>query len=327
MIRIAINGFGRIGRQVLQAGIKDKKIKFVAVNDLTSTENLAYLLKYDSVYGKFPYKISNTKNTITVDGQKINIYSERDPEKLPWKQERIDIVVESSGVFRTKEGASKHIKAGAKKVLISAPSKDCDYTIVCGINDKEYNKKYKIISNASCTTNCVAHLVKILDDAFRIKKGYMVTTHSYTADQKLIDAPHSKDLRRGRAAAQNIIPTSTGAAKTVCDVIPKLKGKIDGVAWRVPTICGSIVMLTAEVGKKTDAAEVNKIFKKACSKSKVVEYNEDPIVSHDIIQNPHSCIFDSLQTNVMKGNLVSVTGWYDNEWGFSCRMIDVLKLL
>lgn len=326
MVRVAINGFGRIGRQILEAGINDRKIDFVAINDLTDTKTLAHLLKYDSVYGMSSLKIKAAKH-LEINGKKIPVYSEKDPSQLPWKDLKVDVVVESTGHFTKREGARLHLAAGAKKVLISAPAKDPDETIVIGVNDKK-RKDSVIISNASCTTNAIGQLVRIVHDTFKIKHAHMITVHSYTASQNLVDGPH-KDLRRARAAAMNIIPTTTGAARSIADVIPALKGKLDGFAIRVPTPCGSLVTLDAEVGKKTTIEKVNDAFKDASSKShkNVIQYCDEPIVSTDIIKNPHSCIFDALSTNVIDGTLVSVSGWYDNEWGFSCRMVDMLRIL
>ena len=328
-IRVAINGFGRIGRQVFQAGCKDPRIEWIAVNDLTDTKTLAHLLKYDSVYGLFPGKVDFTKDSLIIDGKSIKVFTEKEPEKLPWKKLNIDVVVESTGFFTDREGASKHLAAGAKKVLISAPAKNPDFTIVKGVNETFYNKlKHNIISNASCTTNALAPIVKVLNDTFKIKHGFMITAHSYTADQKLVDSPH-KDLRRARSAAVSIIPTSTGAAKTVAEVIPALKGKMDGFALRVPVVCGSYVSFVCEVEKRTDIQKINSLFKKISSTNLkgILEYTEEPLVSRDILKNQHSCIFDSLTTNVQEGTLISASGWYDNEWGYSCRIIDVLKML
>lgn len=328
-IRVAINGFGRIGRQVFQAGFKDSDIEWVAVNDLTDTKTLAHLLKYDSVYGIFPGNVSSTEDSLIVDGRKIKVFTEKYPENLPWKKIGVDVVVESTGFFTDREGAQKHLLAGAKKVLISAPAKNPDITIVKGVNDNLYNKtKHSIVSNASCTTNCLAPIVKAINDSFRIKHGFMVTAHSYTADQRLIDSPH-KDLRRARSAGVSIIPTTTGAAKTVSEVIPELKGKLDGFALRVPVVCGSYVTLVCEVLKKTSTEKVNSVFKNASSGrlKGIIEYTEEPLVSRDILKNSHSCIFDSLTTNVVDGFLVSASGWYDNEWGYSCRMVDAIKIL
>ncbi len=329
VIRVAINGFGRIGRQLFQAGLNDSKIEFVAVNDLTDTKTLAHLLKYDSVHGKAKEKIKAKKDALVIDGKEIKVFSEKDPEKLPWKDLKIDVVVESTGFFRDREGANKHIKAGARKVLISAPAKNPDFTVVLGVNHNKYNnKKHDIISNASCTTNCLAPIVKVLHEKFKIKSGFMTTIHAYTADQKLVDAPH-KDLRRARAAAVNVVPTTTGAAKAVTEVMPVLKGKLDGMAIRVPVPDGSITDFVCEVGKKVTPEQINKVFKEAAKKSMkgIIEYSEDPLVSSDIVHNPYSAIFDALNTRVIDGNLVKVLTWYDNEWGYSNRMIDVIKLI
>jgi len=329
MVRVAINGFGRIGRQVLQAGINDLSIEWVAVNDLTDTKTLAHLLKYDSVHGISPYPVECDEKNLIVNGKVIKVLAEKDPSKLPWKELKIDVVVECTGFFTDREGAKLHLKAGAKKVVISAPAKEVDITIVKGVNEHLYDKsKHHIISNASCTTNCLAPIVKVLHDNFVVKRGFMVTAHAYTADQRLVDAPH-KDLRRARSAAVSIIPTTTGAAKTVGEVIPALKGKLDGFAWRVPVPDGSIVQFTAEVQKPADVQKINWLFKQVAEyhMKGILQYTEDPLVSRDIIHNPHSCIFDAPSTNVIDGTLVSVSGWYDNEWGYACRMVDVVKLL
>lgn len=328
-IRVAINGFGRIGRQVLQAGYKDKNIEFVAVNDLTDTKTLAHLLKYDSVYGIFPGRIEAKDNSLIIEGKEVKVLTEKEPEKLPWKKLNIDVVVESTGFFTDREGAQKHLKAGARKVLISSPGKNSDFTIVKGVNEHLYNKKkHHIISNASCTTNCLAPIVKVLNDNFKVKRGFMVTAHAYTADQRLVDAPH-KDLRRARSAAVSIIPTTTGAAKTVAEVIPELKNKLDGFAWRVPVPCGSIAEFTCELEKETNVEKINWLFNEVSKYhlKGILQYTEDPIVSHDILRNSHSCIFDALSTKLIDKTFVSVTGWYDNEWGYSCRIIDVIKIL
>ena len=329
MVRVAINGFGRIGRQILQAGINDPAIEWVAINDLTDTKTLAYLLKYDSVHGKSPYPVEYDDKNLIVNKKVIKVLAEKDPAKLPWKDLKIDVVVESTGLFTDREGASLHLKAGAKKVLISAPAKNPDITIVKGVNENEYDKKkHNIISNASCTTNGLAPMIKVLNDNFTVKRGFMVTAHAYTADQRLVDAPH-KDLRRARSAAVSIIPTTTGAAKAVAEVIPSLKGKLDGIAWRVPVPDGSIVQFVAEVEKATDIQKVNWLFKQVAEfhLKGIIEYSEEPLVSRDIIHNSNSCIFDAPSTNVIDGTLVAVSAWYDNEWGYSCRMVDVLKLL
>ena len=328
MIDVAINGFGRIGRLVLRAGIKDKNINWVAVNDVTDAKTLAHLFKYDSVHGKYEGKVEATDDSLIIDGKKIKVLSILEPLKLPWKEMKIDVAVESTGRFIDREGAELHLKAGAKKVLISAPAKNPDITIVMGVNEKMYDKKkHNIVSNASCTTNCLAPVVKILHDNFKIKRGFMTTIHAYTADQRLVDAPH-KDLRRARHAAVSIIPTTTGAAKAVEEVIPEIKGKIDGVAFRVPVASGSITDFVCELEKNTTKEEINKVFKNAAKNIKgVLEYTEEPLVSVDVITNPNSSIFDSELTNVIDGNFVKVVAWYDNEWGFSERMIDVIKLI
>jgi glyceraldehyde 3-phosphate dehydrogenase len=328
-IRVAINGFGRIGRQVFQAGCNDPAIEFVAVNDLTDTKTLAHLLKYDSVHGRSKEKVEAKPDGLVVDGKFIKVLAEKDPEKLPWADLKIDVVVESTGFFTEREGASKHIKAGAKKVLISAPAKGQDITIVKGVNENLYDKnKHHIISNASCTTNCLAPIVKVLNDNFGIDRGFMTTVHAYTADQRLVDAPH-KDLRRARHAAVSTIPTTTGAAVAVAEVIPELKGKLDGLSLRVPVPDGSITDFVCVLKKPTTKEDINRLFKSVAEKELkgVIEYTEDPIVSVDIIHNPNSCIFDSALTNVIGGTLVKVIAWYDNEWGYSNRMIDVIKLL
>jgi glyceraldehyde 3-phosphate dehydrogenase len=329
-IRLGINGFGRIGRLVFRSIIERNSTEFeiVGINDLTSAHTLAHLLKYDSVHLKFPGTISNDDSSITVNGKRIPVFSERNPENLPWGELKTDVVVESTGIFRTREKAAMHLTAGAKKVVISAPaSGKVDATVVLGVNDSVLTGKEEVISNASCTTNCLAPMVHVLDQAFGVKKGMMTTVHSYTSDQSLQDAPHS-DLRRARAAAVSIIPTSTGAAKAVGLVLPHLDGKLDGFAVRVPTPDGSLTDLTVEVGKETTAEEVNALFKKAADGylKGILEYSDEPLVSIDIIHNPHSCVFDSDSTMVM-GNLVKIVGWYDNEWGYSNRTVDMVKRL
>ncbi len=328
MVNIAINGFGRIGRLVLKAAINDKKINICAINDLTDPKTLALLLEFDSVHGKFPGTVEAGKNSIVVNGKKIRIFAEKDPKKLPWKNLGIGVVAECTGFFRTKELASKHLKAGSKKVLLSAPAKgDGDVkTIVKGVNEHAY-KGEDIVSNASCTTNCFAPMAKVLNDNFKIIDGVMTTVHAYTSDQRIHDAPH-KDLRRGRAAALNIVPTSTGAAKAIAEVIPELKGKCIGSAIRVPTPDGSLCHFVAEVEKKVSAEDVNILF---CNVAQhhlkgILEYSEKPLVSTNIIGNPHSCIFDS-QLTACVGNNVIVVGWYDNEWGYSNRMVDLVRLI
>lgn len=329
VVRVAINGFGRIGRQVFQAGMGEPDIEWVAVNDITDPRTLAYLLKYDSVQGRSKASIGATSDSLIVNGKVIKVLALKDPAQLPWEELGIDVVVESTGLFTARENAAKHLQAGAKKVLISAPAKNPDITLVKGVNEHEYDKKvHHIISNASCTTNCIAPMIKVLHDNFGVVRGYMTTVHAYTADQRLVDAPH-KDLRRGRSAAINTVITTTGAAAMVGEVIPELKGKLDGIAIRVPVPDGSVANVVAEVRKPTTVEHLNWLFKQVSQYhlKGVIEYTEDPIVSSDIIHNPASCIFDGLSTQVIDGTLVIVTGWYDNEWGYSCRMIDVLKLL
>ncbi|MBI2128834.1 type I glyceraldehyde-3-phosphate dehydrogenase [Candidatus Woesearchaeota archaeon] len=328
MVRVAINGFGRIGRLVFRAGYKDKNIEFVAVNDLGDAKTMAHLLKYDSIHRLFPGKVEVKDNNLVVDGKEIKFLSEKDPEKMPWKDLKVDVVVESTGIFTTREGASKHIKAGAKKVLISAPVKGEEkvQTIVRGVNDNKCGGN-DLISNASCTTNSLIPVVSVLQAKFGIEAGLMTTIHSYTNDQRILDLPHS-DLRRARAAALNIIPTSTGAAKASSEVIPELKGKMDGYAVRVPTPDGSLTDLTVLLKKETTAEELNKVMKEASETylKGVLQYTEEPIVSTDIIGNPHSSIFDASLTKVI-GRLAKVCAWYDNEWGFSLRMIETIKLM
>ncbi|NQV73458.1 type I glyceraldehyde-3-phosphate dehydrogenase [bacterium] len=329
-IKLGINGFGRIGRLVFRSIVERNTTDFeiVGINDLTSAHTLAHLLKYDSVHLRFPGTISNDDESITVNGKRIPVFSERNPADLPWGKLGTDVVVESTGIFRSREKAALHIAAGAKKVVISAPaSGKVDATVVLGVNDSVLTGKEEVISNASCTTNCLAPMVHVLDQAFGVQKGMMTTVHSYTSDQSLQDSPHS-DLRRARAAAVSIIPTSTGAAKAVGEVLPHLAGKLDGFALRVPTPDGSITDLTAIVGRETTAEEVNALFKAAAEGplAGILEYSDEPLVSIDIIHNPHSCVFDSDSTLVM-GNLVKVVGWYDNEWGYSNRTVDMVKRL
>ncbi|MFH1409051.1 MAG: type I glyceraldehyde-3-phosphate dehydrogenase [Nanoarchaeota archaeon] len=329
MASYAINGFGRIGRQILRIGL-EKGLNIVAVNDLTDVGTLAHLLRYDSVHGRYPGDIHVEGDHLVVSGRRIRVIAEKDPHRLPWHHLGVDIVAECTGRFTKKEDAEMHRKAGAKKVLISAPAHSPpDLTIVKGVNEHEYNpKEHHIISNASCTTNCLAPMVKVLHDNFGIEHGFMVTTHAYTNDQRILDLPHD-DLRRARAAAMSQIPTTTGAAKAVAEVIPELKGKLDGYAIRVPVPCGSIVDFTARVLKDTSVEEINALFKSVSQRELrgIIEYNEDAIVSIDIINNPSSCIFDSPLTKVIDKKFVKVVGWYDNEWGYANRMVDVLKLL
>ncbi|MBM3939704.1 MAG: type I glyceraldehyde-3-phosphate dehydrogenase [SAR202 cluster bacterium] len=329
--RIGINGFGRIGRQVLRATMErhPNQLEVVAVNDLADSKTNAHLFKYDTNYGVYPGKVEVENGALSIDGHKIKSVSERDPAKLPWGDLGVDIVIESTGVFTNAEKAAGHIEGGAKKVIISAPATNEDITLVLGVNEQKYDpKKHRVLSNASCTTNCVAQLIKVLNDEFDVKRGYMTTVHAYTNDQQILDQVH-KDLRRARAAAQNIIPTTTGAAKAVGSVIPKLKGKLDGMALRVPVSTGSITDFVAEVEKSVTIAQVNEAFKKSSmgKLNGILDYTEDPIVSSDIIKNPASCIFDGLSTMVMDGTLVKVLGWYDNEWGYSCRTSDLAAFI
>ena len=329
-IKLGINGFGRIGRLVFRAILERGLDTFdiVAVNDLTDAKTLAHLFKYDSVHGVYPGKVTVEDGHLVIGEDRFRVFSERDPTQLPWGDLDCDVVIESTGVFRTREKAALHLKGGAKKVVISAPAKDkVDATVVIGVNDDQLTGEEEIISNASCTTNCLAPMVKILDDALGVEKGFMTTVHAYTADQNLQDAPHS-DLRRARAAAVSIIPTTTGAAKAVGLVLPHLQGKLDGMALRVPVPDGSLTDFTAVVGKETSVEEVNALFRDAAAGafSGVVEYIEDPVVSCDIVHNPHSNIFDSLSTMV-DGTLVKVVGWYDNEWGYANRTVDIAAKL
>jgi glyceraldehyde 3-phosphate dehydrogenase len=328
-LRVAINGFGRIGRMVFRAALREKEIEIVAINDLTDTATLAHLLKYDSVHGAFNAKVEANNNQIIVNGKPINILAVSSPEQLPWKKERIDVVLESTGRFTARDKAELHLKAGAKKVIISAPATGEDITIVMGVNHTLYDaKKHHIISNASCTTNCLAPVAKVLNDCFGIEKGLVTTVHSYTNDQNILDLPH-KDLRRARAAALSMIPTTTGAAKAVSLVLPELKGKLDGMAIRVPTPNVSVVDLVAVIKKNADADKVNAALKKASKGALkgILGFEEKPLVSIDFNGNPLSSIVDASCTKVIDGNMVKVLSWYDNECGFSQRVIDLLNLI
>jgi len=328
LVKIAINGFGRIGRLFLRHAFAEKGIDVVALNDLGNANTMAHLLKFDSVYGKFNAEIEASDSELKVGGKAVKVFSERDPEKLPWKDLGIDIVLESTGVFRDKAGAEKHIKAGAKRVVLSAPPKSEDIKqVVLGVNEGILTGEDLIVSNASCTTNSLAPIAKILNDEFGIEKGFITTIHAYTGDQSLVDGPH-KDLRRARAAAVNIIPTTTGAAKATTKVIPELAGKLDGIAVRVPVPCGSVTDFVVYLEKEAGVGEVNaKVKEHANGNMKgIVEYSEDELVSSDIIANPHSSIFDSKKT-MASGNLLKVLCWYDNEYGYSARLVDLMKLL
>jgi glyceraldehyde 3-phosphate dehydrogenase len=325
-IRVGINGFGRIGRNYFRALLEQgADIEIVAVNDLGDTATTAHLLKYDTILGRLPYEVSHTEDTITVGDKTIKVLAERNPADIPWGELGVDIVIESTGIFTKKADAEKHIAGGAKKVLISAPAKDEDVTIVMGVNQDKYDPaQHNIISNASCTTNCVAPMAKVLDENFGIVKGLMTTVHAYTNDQRILDFPH-KDLRRARAAAENIIPTTTGAAKATALVLPQLKGKLDGIAMRVPVPTGSVTDLVLELSREVTKEEINAAFQKAAEGELkgIIEYTEDPIVSSDIVNAPASCTFDSSLTMVQDGKNVKVIGWYDNEWGYSNRLVDL----
>ena len=328
-IRVGINGFGRIGRNFFRAAHDDRNIQIVAVNDITDAKTLAHLLAYDSVHGRFPGRVTAKDGSIVVNGKRIQVLAERDPAALPWRRLKVDVTIESTGLFADRAGASKHLKAGAKKVIITAPAKDPDVTLVLGVNDDHYDpKQHKIISNASCTTNCLAPVVKVLHDRFGIKHGLMTTTHAYTNDQRILDLPHS-DMRRARAAGLSMIPTSTGAARAVTLVLPDLKGKLDGMAIRVPTPDVSVVDLVAELNQETTTEKVNAALRSAArgTLKGIMEVTDEPLVSADFLGDPHSSIVDGQSTRVMDGTQVKVIAWYDNEWGYSCRVQDLVKFL
>mgnify|MGYP001182458626 FL=1 len=328
-LKVAINGFGRIGRNILRSALDEKKLEIVAINDLTDAKTLSHLLKYDSVHGRLNASVSEKESSLIVNEKDIKILSERDPANLPWKELGVELVVESTGLFVDKANASKHLSAGAKRVIISAPAKEPDITVVLGVNEGKYDPtKHHIISNASCTTNCLAPIAKVLLENFGIKKGLMTTIHSYTNDQRILDLPH-KDLRRARSAAVSMIPTTTGAAKAVSLVLPELKGKMDGMAIRVPTPNVSLVDLVAEVEKDTTAEEVNKTLKSAAEGElkNILQYSEEPLVSIDLNDNSHSSIVDGLSTSVIEKNMVKVLSWYDNEWAYSCRVRDLAMFI
>jgi glyceraldehyde 3-phosphate dehydrogenase len=328
-VKVGINGFGRIGRNYFRAAKqKGADLDFVAVNDITDSETLAHLLKYDSVLGKLEADISTTDDGITVDGDGFKVLAERDPGSLPWKELGVEIVVESTGLFTEREKAEKHLEAGAQKVLISAPAKGEDVTIVLGVNEDQYDPaEHHVISNASCTTNCVVPLASVLEEAFGIDRALMTTCHAYTNDQNLLDLPH-RDLRRARAAAINIVPASTGAAKATSLAIPKLEGRMDGLAFRVPVPDGSVTDLVAILEREVSVEEVNEAYRSAAGGrlDGILEYTEDPLVSSDIVGDPHSCVFDGLSTMAI-GNMVKVVGWYDNEWGFSNRLVELTEMV
>lgn len=323
MIKIAINGFGRIGRLTFRQLLKKENVEVVAINDLTDTKTLVHLLKYDSVHGKLDQEVAHTENSIKVSNHEIKVFAERDPRKLPWGDLKIDLVLECTGIFRNKEKMSFHLEAGARKVLLSAPASGDIKTIVLGVNDDDLKADDLLVSNASCTTNCLAPMANVLHQNFGIVRGFMTTTHAYTADQNLQDGPHP-DLRRARAAALSIIPTSTGAAKAIALVIPDLKGKLDGFAMRVPTPTGSVTDLTVELDKETSIEDINRLMKEAAEGplKGILEFSDEPLVSADIVGNQHSCILDSDLTNV-NGKMVKIVGWYDNEAGYSSRLADL----
>lgn len=328
-IRVGINGFGRIGRNVFRSAFDDKEVEFVAINDLTSPATLAHLLKYDSVHGRFRGDVSATENGIVVNGKEIKVLAEKNPAALPWGELGVDYVIESTGFFRSRDKAQMHIDAGAKKVVISAPAKKEDITIVMGVNHEQYDSsKHHIVSNASCTTNCLAPVAKVLNDSFGIKRGLMTTVHSYTNDQRILDLPH-EDLRRARAAALSIIPTTTGAAVAVGLVLPELKGKLDGFSMRVPTPDVSMVDLVVELGKSTTAEEINATLKAAAAgpMKGILDVSDEELVSMDYLGDSHSAIVDAASTTVMDGNFVKIIAWYDNEWGYSVRVVDLIKYM
>jgi len=326
-IRIGINGFGRIGRLVFKAAYNNPEFEFVGINDLTDAHTMAHLLKYDSTHGRFPAEVTYDDNNIIVAGKKIQLTAIKNPAELPWSDLGVDVAVESTGVFRHREQCAMHLEAGAKKVVLTVPSKDeIDAIIVLGVNDEVLKPEHKIVSNASCTTNCLAPVAKVLQESFGIEHGLMTTIHAYTNDQRMLDMPH-KDLRRARSAAVSIIPTTTGAAKAVGKVLPALKGKLDGMAFRVPVNDGSVVDLVAKLSRNVTVEEINAAMKAAAQgpMKGILEYTEDPIVSADIVGNPHSSIFDSQLTMVMNGNMVKIVSWYDNEWGYSNRVVDLIR--
>ena len=329
-LKVGINGFGRIGRLVYRAAAENPNIDVVAVNDITDADTLAHLLKYDTVHGIWDRAVSSNDSTVTAGDRTFTVLAEKDPANLPWKKLGVEVVVESTGLFTKRAAAAKHLTAGARKVVISAPADDADATIVIGVNDQAYKKaEHDVVSIASCTTNCLAPVAKVLNDNFGIERGVMTTIHAYTNDQRIADQPH-KDIRRARAAAMNIIPTSTGAARAIGLVLPELAGKLDGIAVRVPVADGSLVDLVAQVRKAVTAADVNNVFKGAASKPPlkgILQYSEEPIVSSDVIGNPHSSIFDAPLTSVMEKNTVKVFAWYDNEWGYSKRVAEFLSMV
>ncbi len=328
-MRVAINGFGRIGRLVLRAALNDPDLDFVAVNDITDGKTLAHLLRYDSIHGRLPLPVTVEGDTLRCGDDSLRILSERDPRSLPWKEMEIDVVLEATGIFASRDKAAMHLEAGAKRVIVSAPCKDADATIAMGVNHDSYDpSSHFVVSNASCTTNCLAPVVKVLHENWTLRRGWMTTIHAYTNDQRILDLPH-KDLRRARAAAVNQIPTTTGAARAIGLVIPELKGKLDGISIRVPVPNGSVVDLVAETEKTLTTEEMHAAFKAASEGplAGILEYSEEELVSTDIIHNPHSSVFDAKMSTVMDGSFVKILSWYDNEWGFSSRVIDLMHLI
>lgn len=326
MLKVGINGFGRIGRMTYRASLDQEEVEVVAVNDLADNQALAHLLKYDSIYGILDAEVESDEQGFLIDGERVKVFSEREPANIPWKEAGVDVVIECTGIFTKREAAAAHLDAGAERVIISAPAA-VDLVVVLGVNEHLYDpEKHFVISNASCTTNALAPLVKVLHENFGLVKGLMNTTHAYTNDQNLHDFPH-KDMRRARAAALSLIPTSTGAAKTVGEVIPELKGKIDGFAIRVPTPTVSLVDFVAQLEKKVTAESINEAFKKAAENSPYIDYSEEPLVSIDYTGNPYSSTVDGLSTMVVQDTLVRVVGWYDNEWGYSCRLLDLAAMI
>lgn len=328
-VKIGINGFGRIGRNIFRQALNNEKVEIVAINDLTDANMLAHLLKYDSIHGRLQAEVVVDGDDIVINGKKIHVFSEHDPKNIGWKEHGVEVVIESTGRFTNRADAQKHIEAGAKKVIISAPASDEDFTVVMGVNEKEYDpENHHIISNASCTTNCLAPFAKVLDDKFGIKRGLMTTIHAYTNDQQILDLPH-KDYRRARAAAENIIPTSTGAAKAVGKVLPQLNGKLNGMAIRVPVPDGSVVDLVAELEQNVTAEQVNEALRQAAEEELqgILHYSEEPLVSTDIVGDPHSSIIDGLSTMVLEDSMVKVVSWYDNEMGYSARCVDLAQFL
>ncbi len=328
-IKVGINGFGRIGRNFFRAAMHDQAIDVVAINDITNAATLAHLLKYDSVLGRLNAEVAHEESAIVVNGKRIQVYSERDPANLPWKSHDVQVVIESTGIFRDREGASKHLAGGAQKVIITAPAKDPDFTVVVGVNHDKYDpSKHHLISNASCTTNCLAPIAKVVLEHFGIVRGFMTTIHSYTNDQRILDLPH-KDLRRARAAALSMIPTTTGAAKAVSLVLPELEGKMDGMAIRVPTPDVSLVDVVFQTEKSTTIEEVNDVLRQAAAGplKGILAVTDEPLVSVDFIGDSHSSVVDALSTNVIGGTMVKVLSWYDNEWGFSNRLVDLTKII